>query len=428
MKPPHFSTWSAPGGGDPVIDHAASLTEAVGLFRHYPDMRLLPVLDAERRPIGAILERDVKGLLYNPFGHALLQNPDFGASLTTYVRAHPCCEVTASVAERLALHADWGAPDALILTENGVFAGTLDAATIARQAADAQTDLARERMVRARQIDSAARGFMADIAILCDTLGHASGDMGRVAGDLARYAGQTQEGAARMTEAVAQSRSALGDTATRGRGLASAFATITRDMDEARDIRGRVSDRIARAGRRTAALADSATAIDALLALIETVSARTNLLALNTAIEAARAGDAGRGFAVVAHEVKALASQTRDAAQGAARNIAEVKTNLHALVTEQGQLGEAVSAIGAISQSIDVAVAAQAVATTAIAANVEQSVTAAHQIGRQVAQIERDATRIDRDAGSLDTLSQALGDTIESLRERTARFVELVAV
>lgn len=428
MKPPEFSTWSATGGGDPVIDHAASLTEAVGLFRRHPELRVLPVLDAEMRPVGAILERDVKGLLYNPFGHALLQNPDFGASLAPYVRAHPCCEVTTEVAERLALHADWGAPDALILTEDGVFAGTLDAATIARQAADAQTALARERMVRARQIDSAARSFMADIAILCDTLADATGDMGRVAGDLARYAGQTHDGAARMTEAVAHSRVALGDTATRGRGLASAFATITRDMDEARDIRGMVSDRITRAGRRTAALAESATAIDALLALIETVSARTNLLALNAAIEAARAGDAGRGFAVVAHEVKALASQTRDAAQGAARNVAEVKTNLHALVAEQGHLSEAVTAIGAISHSIDAAVAAQGVATTAIAANVEQSVTAAHQIGRQVAQIEKDATRIDRDAGSLHTLSQALGTKIESLRDRTARFVELVAV
>ncbi|MET3435928.1 methyl-accepting chemotaxis protein [Sphingomonas sp. 1185] len=427
MKPPVFSSGVAVPQA-PVIDADASLTAAIGLFRQHPDMRLLPVLDAERRPVGAIRERDVKGLLYNPFGHALLQNPDFGATLDGYVRAHPCCEVGASIAEKLALHADWGAPDALILTKKGVFEGTLDAATIARQAADAQIALAQERMARARRIDGAAHDFLADIAILSDTLARATGDMGRVAGDLARYAGETQIGATCMTEAVEQSRSALGDTAARGRGLADAFASITRDMDKARDIRRTVGDRIAATGLRADALADSATAIDALLALIEAVSARTNLLALNAAIEAARAGEAGRGFAVVAHEVKALASQTREAAQNAARNIAEVKTNLHALVAEQGQLCEAVGAIGAISQAIDLAVAAQGVATTAIAGNVEQSVTAAHQIGRQVAQIQQDATRIDQEAGALHGLAQALGQTIGALRDRTASFVDLVAV
>ncbi|WP_412549602.1 methyl-accepting chemotaxis protein, partial [Sphingomonas sanguinis] len=77
-------------------------------------------------------------------------------------------------------------------------------------------------------------------------------------------------------------------------------------MDQARDIRDTVRHQIAVTDRRANALADSATAIDTLLALIEGVAARTNLLALNAAIEAARAGDAGRGFAVVAHEVKAL--------------------------------------------------------------------------------------------------------------------------
>ncbi|MGO1304068.1 methyl-accepting chemotaxis protein [Sphingomonas parapaucimobilis] len=425
MKPPAFSSWSE-RAESPAIGADASLIDAIALFRQCPDMRLLPVLDTERRPVGAITERDVKGLLYNPFGHALLHNPDFGASLTAYIRAHPSCEEDAPLADKLALHADWGAPDALILTRKGVFTGLLDAARIARLAADAQMALAQERMARAGRIDKAARAFTADIAALSEELLRATAEMGGMASDLARYAGETQGGADRMTEAMADTGSALSDIAARGHGLASAFAAITRDMDRSRTIREDVRHRIAATDQRADALAASATTIDALLALIEAVAARTNLLALNAAIEAARAGEAGRGFAVVAHEVKALAGQTREAARDAARNMGEAKGNLHALVAEQAQLNRAVDTIGAISQSIDEAVAAQGFATTGIAASVDQSVASAHRVGQQVHQLQQDASRIDRDAGSLLTLAQALESNIGSLRDRTDAFVASV--
>jgi methyl-accepting chemotaxis protein len=69
---------------------------------------------------------------------------------------------------------------------------------------------------------------------------------------------------------------------------------------------------------------DMATEVSSLTPLIDVISAiakRTNLLALNAEVEAARAGDAGRGFAVVANEIRELSKQTADAAANIARKI-----------------------------------------------------------------------------------------------------------
>ncbi|WP_426132562.1 methyl-accepting chemotaxis protein [Pseudomonas sp. PWP3-1b2] len=133
---------------------------------------------------------------------------------------------------------------------------------------------------------------------------------------------QNTEGAAHAAEHASQSSSA---------GLAK--------MQETRVTIEALADEVERSAQKVSALALHSQQIGGVIEVIRNIADQTNLLALNAAIEAARAGEQGRGFAVVADEVRTLASRTQTSTEEIRRIIQELQSATGAAV-EQMKAGK----------------------------------------------------------------------------------------
>jgi methyl-accepting chemotaxis protein len=111
------------------------------------------------------------------------------------------------------------------------------------------------------------------------------------------------------------------------------------------DIVNQLHDGVMSASDKIASLEKKATEIQSITDVIDGISGQTNLLALNAAIEAARAGEQGRGFAVVADEVRALASKTADATDQIGTMLKQISSETEQTTNVMNQIVEQTSRV-----------------------------------------------------------------------------------
>jgi len=217
------------------------------------------------------------------------------------------------------------------------------------------------------------KNTLLEIASAADQLATSSEELSAVTDESTRSLIRQNDEIQQAATAVTEMTNAIEHVATNAVSTSDASRHATDEAEDGRNQVERTVDGIhivlsdiQRSSETVADLASRVHNISGVLDVIRSISEQTNLLALNAAIEAARAGEQGRGFAVVADEVRALAHRTQ-------ASTVEIETMIGAVKTD------ADSAVAAMGKSLAVATATQNKA--------RQAGTALEQIARNVYQI-----------------------------------------
>ena len=167
-------------------------------------------------------------------------------------------------------------------------------------------------------------------------------------------------------------------------------------------------------------LRESSAAIGNVVNLIAQIARQTTLLALNSTIEAARAGAAGRGFAVVASEVKALAVQTQSATEEITKKIDALQRDAAGSVDAVHRISQAIAAIRPVFENVNGAVAEQNKTTSKISDNAASASHFIVSVGDSAAEIDGATREAEAHGESVARAGKAVTMSTQKLKARCA--------
>ncbi|WP_348750990.1 methyl-accepting chemotaxis protein [Pseudomonas rhodesiae] len=225
---------------------------------------------------------------------------------------------------------------------------------------------------------------------------------------------------------VARSCEQASDSAQQTRRIAE---DSSRDSERTTASIQQLNQRLTDTAAALQQVSDQGQQIQSVVDTIRGIAEQTNLLALNAAIEAARAGEQGRGFAVVADEVRSLSQRTQASTAQIAGTVDSLRATVTQAVTLMGAaceqaLTDAESVTGLGVRLGEIAGAVQNVTDTLaqIATAVEEQATTADEVSGNIQQVDQAAGRLLDGARAVNRAADTLSKGSQALSDNTARF------
>lgn len=306
--------------------------------------------------------------------------------------------------------------------------------------ADEKKDLTvRATFANQDEIGQVAQAFERMIECFRDIIG----DVGQTSDQLQGFATSLSNNTELTREGVKVQTKETDQVATASREMTHAIEEVSRNAQQAADAANdanratkdgkqvledtitsinNLADRINTSSNVINRVETDSSAIGSVLDVIRSIAEQTNLLALNAAIEAARAGEQGRGFAVVADEVRSLAQRTQEStqeiqdmierlqagAQEAVKSMSEGNNEMNRTVERAAEAGDSLIAIATAVELINDM-------NTQIATATEQQMAVSQEISRNVANISHVAKSSEHSIAEVDQASTQLKDTSNRL-------------
>ncbi|MDU8361773.1 methyl-accepting chemotaxis protein [Pseudomonas syringae group sp. J309-1] len=260
-------------------------------------------------------------------------------------------------------------------------------------------------MLAMQQMGAGLSGIVSGLQAGIDQLASSAHSLSAVTEQTNREVSHQQEETEQVATAMNQMTATVHDVARNAEQAALAAQSADEKVDSGQTVVRQSLQRIEQLASSSASAIDSIENlsneiqnIGTVLGVIKSVAEQTNLLALNAAIEAARAGEQGRGFAVVADEVRALARRTQQSTEEIERLVSSLRSGASASVAQIQSSGELVRL--AVSDALQTESALGSIAAAVsmiqqmnqqIAAAAEQQTSVAEEINRSVTNIRASA-------------------------------------
>ncbi|PSW20118.1 methyl-accepting chemotaxis protein [Photobacterium sanctipauli] len=244
-------------------------------------------------------------------------------------------------------------------------------------------------------------------------------------GEIAQIATAIHEMSATAQEVASHAEQTAGAAVASHKSCNDGKEVISRNQQSITYLANHVQD----AASIIKELENNAQGINAILSTIQGIAEQTNLLALNAAIEAARAGEQGRGFAVVADEVRVLSQRTHSSTEEIRGMIETLQRNTHNAVETMQQSQDL--ATGSVEEANNATLALEAITAsiqhisdmaTQISSAAEEQRAVAEEISRNTQAVNDVSDQLSFEAKESQQLSQELNDIAEHLGNEVNKF------